>query len=130
MVDTPRTQAVLITASADNTIGAYNNQNQRDFIVTVVPTGQVFTSGASVTMSTTILVINKGTGSATAVTLPATPIVWTQTYTVKDGKGDCATNNITVTPSSGTIDNQASFVMSTGGLSIDLTFDGTNWWLV
>lgn len=34
MVDTVRTQAQLITASADNTTGAWSNQNERDFIVT------------------------------------------------------------------------------------------------
>lgn len=130
MVDTPRTQAALITASADNTTGNYTNQNVRDFIVTVVPTGATFTSGASVTMSTTSLVINKASGSATAVTLPVAPVTWTQTYRIKDGKGDAATNNITVTPSSGTIDNQASVVMSINGMSLDFAFDGTNWWLV
>lgn len=130
MVDTPRSQAALITASADNTSGAWLNQNERDFIVTIVPTGQTLTSGASITMSTTRLVINKTSGSATAVTLPVTPITWTQRYTIKDGKGDCATNNITVTPSSGTVDNQSSLIMNRNGMSVDLDFDGTNWWVV
>lgn len=35
MVDTARTQAALIAASADNTSGNYTNQNQRDFIISV-----------------------------------------------------------------------------------------------
>src|SRR5579859_407970 len=35
MVDTPRTPAALITASADNTTGNWTNQNQRDLIVSI-----------------------------------------------------------------------------------------------
>lgn len=35
MTDTIRSQADLITASADNSAGNYTNQNQRDFIVSV-----------------------------------------------------------------------------------------------
>jgi|SRR5579859_4279526 len=130
MVDTPRTQAALLTSSADNTTGNWTNQNERDFIVTVVPTGATMTSGSSLTMTTTILLINKTSGSATAITLPASPISFTQTYVIKDQKGDAATNNITLTPSSGLIDGQASFVMNINSQSASLIFDGTNWSLV
>lgn len=35
MSGTVRTQAALLTASADNVTGNYTNQNQRDFIVSV-----------------------------------------------------------------------------------------------
>lgn len=127
MTDTPRSQAVLITAAADNTTGNYTNQNQRDFIVTVVPTGTTLTSGSSVTMTTTVLLVNKTSGSPTTVTLPASPIVFTQTYIVKDQKGDAATNNITLVPSSGLIEGASSFVMNVNRMSVSLIFDGTNW---
>lgn len=60
------------------------------------------TSGATVTVDVDtddIIFINKSTGSATGVTLPASagrdaarPIK------IVDGKGDAATNNITITP--------------------------------
>lgn len=132
MTDTPQSQAALITAAHDNNAGDYTNQNQREFIVSIVPIGQIVTAGSSITMSagTTRLVINKTSGSPTAVTLPAIPIVWTQRYTIKDGKGDCATNNITVTPFSGLIDNQTSFVMNINGMAIEMDFDGINYWLV
>jgi hypothetical protein len=36
MVDTPRTVAALIAASADNTSGNYSNQNLRDLIVSIL----------------------------------------------------------------------------------------------
>lgn len=110
--------------------GSITAQDVEDFVATIVPDGATLTSGSSITMSTTILLINKTSGSATAVTLPVTPIILTQRYTIKDGKGDCATNNITITPSSGTVDNQSSLVMNVNGMSVDLDFDGTNWWVV
>ncbi len=90
-------------------------------------TGATFTSGSSVTMTTNYLTINKTVGSATAVTLPVSPSTWTFVYIIKDQKGDCATNNITVTPSSGTIDGAASFVMNVNRMSASFLFDGTNY---
>jgi hypothetical protein len=51
MVDTPRTQAALITASADNTTGNYNNQNQRDFIVSVLNVVPAVVSAAGTTQA-------------------------------------------------------------------------------
>lgn len=130
MTDTPQTQAQLISASADNTTGNWTNQNERNFIVSVVPTIATMTSGASITMSTTVLIVNKASGSPTAVTGPVSPIVGTQTYTLKDGKGDAGTNNITLTPTSGLIDNQASIILNINGMSISFVFDGTNMWVV
>lgn len=131
MADTPRTAAFLLASEFQTgQSGTITSQSMRDFIVTVVPTGATLASGASVTMSTAVLLVNKATGSATAVTLPPAPVVFTQTYIIKDQKGDAATNNITVTPSSGLIDGASSFVMNINRMSISLIFDGTNWSLV
>lgn len=131
MADTPRTQSQLLTADfQDGQTGTISAQKVRNFVVTVVPTGATMTSGSSITMTTTILRINKTSGSATAVTLPASPITDTQLYIVKDQKGDAATNNITLTPSSGQIDGSSSFVMNVNKQSVSLNFDGTNWSVV
>lgn len=128
MTDTPRTQSQLLTADfQDGQTGTISAQKVRNFVVTVVPTGATMTSGSSITMTTTMLLVNKTSGSATAVTLPVSPITFTQTYTVKDQKGDSGTNNITVTPSSGTIDGGSSFVISTNRMAASFVFDGTNW---
>lgn len=52
MVDTPRSQAALITASADNTTGDYTNQNQRDLIVSVLNIVPSVVSAAGTTQGT------------------------------------------------------------------------------
>lgn len=129
MVDTPRSVTYLTgTAFRDGqSVGSITPQALRDFIVTVVPAGQTLTSGASVAMTATLLLVNKTSGSATAVTLPSSPVTFTQTYTVKDQKGDAGTNNITVTPSSGLIDGQSSFVMNVNYEAVSFVFDGANW---
>jgi hypothetical protein len=87
-------------------------------------------SGSSIVMSTNYLKINKTSGSATAVTLPTLTVPWVGEYTIKDGKGDCATNPITITPPSGLIDNSATFVMNVNSLSVTFVFDGTNWSII
>ena len=90
---------------------------------------RTITSGATVTVSATtdyFLCINKTSGSATAVNLPATPVNGL-TYLVKDCKGDAATNNITINPNSGLIDGNANFIMSNGYESVSVTYNGASW---
>ena len=96
--------------------------------VDITQAGSILTSGASVTMTaaSTTLIVRKTTGSATAVTLPASPLLW-QTYVIKDGKGDAATNPITITPSSGSIDGASSVVLSIAYGAVNLEYDGTTW---
>lgn len=95
------------------------------------PSGAVVTTGATAafTGGQTVLVVRKGTGSATAITLPAAPVNWVP-YQVKDGKGDAATNNITVSPASGTVDGAASAVLNINFQGLTFVYDGTSWNLV
>jgi len=89
----------------------------------------VVTSGASYSISATtdqIVIINKTSGSATALTLPASPVAG-MVYRIKDGKGDAATNNITITPASGTIDGAANLIINSPYASCDLVYNGTEW---
>lgn len=76
--------------------------------------------------STELQIINKTVGAATQVTLPATPITGRR-ITVKDGKGDANTNNITVVPSAGTIDGAASSVINTAYGVREFVYNGTEW---
>ena len=55
-----------------------------------------------------LLVINKTVGAATAVSTPPNPTPG-QRFTVLDGKGDAATNNITI---NGSINGGTSYVIS------------------
>lgn len=73
-----------------------------------------------------IIVIAKTVGGATAVVLPSSPVAG-EYHTIKDGKGDAATNPITITPAAGFIDGQASLVMNIGWESVNVEFDGVQW---
>lgn len=76
-----------------------------------------------------VVVIRKATGSATAVTLPASPATG-QEVIVKDGKGDAASNNITITAASGNIDGGASVILSANFGVARLVYDGTEWGVI
>ncbi len=73
-----------------------------------------------------LIVIRKTTGAATGVTLPASPVAG-DIVTIKDGKGDAATNNITITPAAGNIDGAANYVMNANRMAIEVMYDGTEW---
>ena len=73
-----------------------------------------------------VIVVNKTVAAATAVTLPATPTVGDQ-YTIKDGKGDAAGNNITVTPTAGNIDGSGTNVINSNYGFRTYIYNGTEW---
>ncbi|WP_145201428.1 hypothetical protein [Sphingobium sp. B2] len=93
-----------------------------------VPAVTIVTSGASYVIGTNdkVVVVRKSSGSATAVTLPASPATG-QTIIIKDGKGDAAVNPITITALAGTIDGATSSVISANRGVARLTYDGTEW---
>jgi hypothetical protein len=101
-----------------------NSQGLYDAVTVFIGTGNY-------TMLATdqIVVINKTTGAATAVTLPATPSIG-RCCVVKDGKGDAATNNITVAAASGTIDGLSTLTMDQPYESYTFIFNGTAWNLI
>lgn len=84
---------------------------------------------ATITTSDYVVVVNKTVGAATTVNLPGSPTAG-DTYVIKDGKFDAATNNITVTPAAGTIDGAATYVMATNGQSITVVYSGSEWLIV
>lgn len=70
--------------------------------------------------------VNKASGSATAVTMPPNPAKF-QMFFVKDGKGDAATNNITITPASGNIDGSSNYVIANNYGGVNFYYNGTEW---
>lgn len=93
-----------------------------------VPT-RVVTAAGAVTVSATadyFVCINKTSGAATTVNLPATPPTGV-TYLIKDCKGDAATNNITITPAAGNIDGSSTYVLSNNYASVALVYNGSAW---
>ena len=76
-----------------------------------------------------VVLIKKTTGSATTIMFESLPLINT-VHIIKDSKGDCATNPITVIPDSGTIDSAASIVMNQNGSSYTFIYTGVEWNLI
>lgn len=93
-----------------------------------VATIRVVIAAGAVTVATTddVIIVNKTSGAATIVNLPATPTTGTQ-FIVKDGKGDAASNNITLTPAAGNIDGAATYVLSVNYGAVQVVYNGTQW---
>lgn len=90
----------------------------------------VHTAAGDVTVTNeSQVIVNKASGAATAVNLPdADALLVGQTIIVKDGKGDAATNNITVTPAAaGTIDGASTYVLSQNFAAAAFTWNGSEW---
>lgn len=90
----------------------------------------VQTAAGDVTMvNEGVVVVLKDSGAATAVTLPPNPGNGGQypAVLIIDGKGDAATNNITVTASSGNINGAASHVISENYGAVLYFYNGTQW---
>lgn len=85
------------------------------------------TSSGDVTMvNETTVIVKKSSGAATQVTLPATPPTG-GIRRVVDGKGDAATNNITVVAASGNINGAANHVISENYGVAWFLYNGTEW---
>lgn len=67
------------------------------------------------------------TSAVRSLTLPA--VAADLVLMVKDASGSAETNNITITPASGTIDGAASLVISSNYGSVYLVSDSTNWFI-
>jgi hypothetical protein len=102
-----------------------------DMIVTVggaTFTGRVIlpsTTGAAVVVDGAEYVFSSTSGGAATVNL-GTPTTGRR-IVVKDNDGNAATNNITVSPGSGTIDGQPNHVINTNWGSVTFIGNGTNW---
>lgn len=89
---------------------------------------RVVTAAGAITVTTSdyIICVNKSSGAATTINLPASPALGDQ-YVIKDCKGDAATNNITVTPNAGNIDGAGTYVLNINRQSAGIFYDGTQW---
>ena len=92
--------------------------------------GVRLTSGSSyaMAMGDRVVVVNKSPGSATAITLPTSPLTW-GVYTIKDGSGDAGAHPITISGSVA-IDGAGSFVLSANFAAVSLVFNGVQWSVV
>lgn len=72
-----------------------------------------------------VVVSNLSVAGAVAVTLPAG--VSGQMFAIVDGKGDAATNNITITPTAGNINGASTLVLNSNREGVILAYSGTEW---
>lgn len=115
------------------TVGLLNANNTYSGVSTfsgsIVRGIRTITAAGAVTVSATtdyFLCINKTSGQATTVNLPATPATGL-TYVIKDCKADATTNNITITPAAGNIDGAGTLVMNANSLVKQIIYNGTQW---
>lgn len=84
-------------------------------------------SGTFTAVADTTHLVNTS-GGAAAVTLPA--VTLDRFVRIKDSSGNANTNNIVITPASGTIDGAASHTIDSDYGSVVLVSDGTNWFIL
>ena len=118
-------------ASFDQTYLDNNTKDLRQMVNNAVGELTVYrvvtAAGAvTVTLADRVIVVNKSSGAATTVNLPSNP-AGGLTFTIKDGKGDAGSNNITITPASGNIDGSGSSVISTNYGKATVMYNGTQW---
>lgn len=117
-----------------NILNFWNNHEQGIQQHTVLWTGQFWphvvlktdTGSYTVTTTETVIVINKGTGASTTVTLPASPNT-DRMLIIKDGKGDAGSNNITISGNGKNIDGSSTLVISTNYGKAGIVYNGTAW---
>lgn len=92
------------------------------------PSVRVVTGGGDITALNTdnVIVVDKDTGAATTVFLPAVPAD-SQLLIVKDGKGDANSNNITLDGNGGNIDGGSTLVIGSSYGWNQLIWNGTQW---
>lgn len=112
----------LTTKASINGVGTFKTLFGRVVAVRVVTAAGAVTAA----VSDHIIEVNKSSGAATTVNLFASPATGT-TLIIKDGKGDAATNNITITPAAGNIDGAATYVIATNYGSVTIYYSGTEW---
>lgn len=94
-------------------------------------TPRLINSGSSdvATTSDGLIVWKSAATTAKSQSIPAATALG-ETHTIKDAQGNCATYNITITPTSGTIDFTSTFVMNVNYMSITLVSDGAGNWMI
>lgn len=125
----PAANSLLASAPIrGNFTAAYNDINALWAAISMVSgSGQLITaSPAALNPSILTNQINLTIPGSCAVSVnPATMIQWVP-YTIKDAAGNAASHFITITPTSGTIDGGANYVISNNYDSVDFYTDGTN----
>ncbi len=117
--------------------GELNWQSLTSFLVDVGTNAQTTNfqkSGARIATTSPVtvnsqndstIIVNLTVAGPAQVNLPAG--VTGQIYSVVDGKGDAATNNITITPAAGTINGQAALILNRNRSGVYMIYTGSEY---
>jgi hypothetical protein len=87
------------------------------------------TSNYTATATDNTILANTTSG-ALSVTLPSTTGITGRIYTIKKIGTGGIDNALTITPSSGTIEGGASYIIYNDWTFVTLQTDGTNWYII
>jgi len=76
-----------------------------------------------------MVIVNKTVGAPTTIFMPANPGINCE-YIVTDGKGDAATNPITIDGNGNTINGLATKPLNTNRGSVTLFYDGAEFYVI
>jgi hypothetical protein len=88
---------------------------------------RLYTAAGNVSLlNEATLIVKKSVGGPTQVMLPPTPTLGREIRVI-DGKGDAATNNITVVPRAGTINGGTTYIINSAYGAATFYYSGLEW---
>ena len=128
MADTRRTLTEILALFADNSTAQISAQDLRDFVVSVLMNHitEVVDPAYEIAVDDVILHVSYTDTGVVAITWPTAQITNGRIIDIKDAGGNSATNPITITPESGTIEGAASFDIDIDSASYTIYCYGGN----
>jgi hypothetical protein len=116
------TAGQVMTSNGPSAAPSMQNPGASSLLTTRIAT----TTPVNVLSTDTVVVVKLATPGPAVVNLPASPSTGQHFY-IKDGSGNAETNNITITPASGTIDGAGTFIIDTNYADQHVHYNGTEW---
>lgn len=134
-INSTHTNQCTLTATAQVKNLGFSNYTTRNYATSPrsVPTTQGNLIPSRVVTGTTAmnaLDYYLGVNSSSACTITLGCKLMDQVQIIKDQSGSASTNNITISPNTGTIDGASSKLISTNFGTMHFRFDGTNYWTI
>jgi hypothetical protein len=119
-VNATKTMLVGTTGNANSTVQVSGSLSMT---VTTITSNYTLTSADNTVLANT-------TSGALTVTLPAPGAITGRIYTIKKIGTGGIDNQLTITPTSGTIDGGASYTIYNDWTYVTMQTDGTNWYII
>jgi hypothetical protein len=119
-----------VTAAKSMMVGGAGNANSTVQIEGSVAMAIKTVTGSYTATAADNTILANTTTSALTVTLPATSSIAGRIYTIKKIGSGGIDRELTISPSSGTIDGGTSYVIYNDWTYVTLQTDGTNWYII